>query len=228
MKYKLSFRKILQILFCILTVIGAAGIIPYAFSDSVYGGIGVILIILINIGLILISIFHLGNRFHKLLFSVAFIAFVAVVYFSPSFLETENIFTLLLVFSGFMVWLTYVGLKYFFSLFLLPFRIIGFLLKKTDKKKGALTGIKWVCDNAVELPNGRIHVCGQKTVTFKNGIPSPSATKGCDFSEDGEHHFVPVDSERDINSSIGHAIEWIGVAIGIISAFACFVMKLIK
>lgn len=229
MRFKLSVRKVFQILFCLLAIVGAAGIIPTAFSDSIYGGIATILIILINIGLILISLFHLGNGFHKLLFIADFIAFVGLIYFSPTFLDNpENIFTVLLVNGGFWAWLTYVGIKYFLSLFLLPFKIIGFIFKKADRKKGAFTGIKWRCDNYDELPNGRIHVCGQKTITFKNGIPSPLAEKGCEFSEDGKHHFVPVGSERDINSSVKNVIEWIGLIIGIIAGAACFIMKFIN
>lgn len=226
MKLKLSIRKVLQILFCMCAIVGAAGILSTAFSDSVYGGIADVLIIVINLGLITISILQLGNKFHKLLFIFDFICFCGLVYFSPTFLDNpENIFTLLIVNGGFWAWLTYVGIKYLFSLLLLPFKILGFIFKKSDRKKGALTGTKWICVNCEESSNGKIHYCGQKIITFKNGTPSPISMKGCLFSTDGKHNFVPVGSERDINSSVKNVIEWIGLFIGFAAGIGCMIMK---
>lgn len=227
MKRVISIRKIFQIIFCIVALVGAAGLLPSAFSDSLYSGIGAIIIILINLGLIAISILKLGNSLYKILFSLDFIAFVTMIIFSPSAMEnTENIFTVLLVNGGFYSWLTYVGLKYFLSLFLVPFKILGFIFfRKKGKKKKLFAGTKWVCTNCSNHSN--LH-CGQTTITFKNGRPAPSFLDGCDFSADGKHNFEPVGEGRDVNTAILHLAENFGMGLGILAGLAAFIVKIIN
>ena len=99
---KLTIRKIIEIIFCCMAILGSCGILKPAFSDSVYGGIAAIGIILANLGLITLAIFRKGYGYHKLLLALEFLAFCFLVYFSTSFLDnSENIFTQLLIFGGF-------------------------------------------------------------------------------------------------------------------------------
>ena len=78
------------------------------------------------------------------------------------------------------------------------------------------------------MPSGKLCYCHHKIITFKNGTPSPIAIKGCEFSNDGKHHFVPIGAERNVDSSVRNAIEWIGFAVGIIAGLSCFIMKIIQ
>lgn len=48
------------------------------------------------------------------------------------------------------------------------------------------------------------------------------------FSESGKHNFVPVGSERDINSSVKNVIEWIGLFIGFAAGVGCMIMKFVN
>ena len=225
MKRGISVRKIFQIIFCIMALVGAVGLLPTTFTDSLYSGIATVVIAIINLVLIAIAILKLGNSLYKILFSLDFIAFVIMSFFSQS-MNPENIFTVLLVNGGFYSWLIYVGLKYFLSLFLIPFKILGFIFfRKKGEKKKLFSGTKWVCTNCSDHSN---IYCGQTTITFRNGHPASSFLDGCDFSDDGKHNFEPVGEGSDVNISIIHLAENLGMWLGVLAGLAAFITKIIN
>ena len=230
MKIKLSIRRVFQILFCLMALVGAIGTLSLVFSVSMYSSIASIVIILVNIAIIAIDILCLGNGFHKLLFCLDFFAFAALVYFSPTLFENaENKFTLLLISGGIFAYFTYIGIKQFLLLLLIPFKIIGFIDRFANKKekKGFLSGTKWVCTNSYQSAIGIVR-CKQTTVTFRKGVSAPSSLKDCMCSEDGRHNFVQIGAGNDIDSSVRHVIEWIGLIIGFLIAAGCFALKFIN
>lgn len=227
MKIKLTLGKFFTLAFCVMALVGVVGVLPLLFSKSLYAGLCGVAIIVMNVGLVLTTIFGVRRMFKNILFFLDFAAFVAIFYFADLSDSYESNYLILLVFGGFLAWLSYVGVLYFFLLLGLPFRILGCLMDKKQREKGIFGGTTWVCDNSITTSDGHIHYCKEKTVTFKNGTPSPSTLKGCIFSEDDKHHFVRAGSGSDITSQVGHALEWLGIAVGVIGGIAALIAKFV-
>lgn len=226
MKIKLTPGKFFTLAFCVMAIVGAAGVMQWLFSKSLYSGLCDIGIIVMNIGLILATLFGAGRFLKNILFFLDFAAFVAILYFTDTTNEVGSTYFVLLMFGGFLAWLSYVGIVYFLLLLGVPFKILGCLMDKKKRANGIFGGTTWVCKNCIETPDGHIHYCNDKTVTFKNG--TPSYIDGCIFSENGKHHYVQAGAGSDINSQIGHALGWLGFGLGILAGAGALVANFLK
>lgn len=228
MKIKLTLGKFFTLAFCVMALVGAVGVLPLLFSKSLYAGLCGGAIIVMNVGLLLTTIFGVRRLFKNILFFLDFAAFVAIFYFADLSDSYESNYLMLLIFGGFLAWLSHVGMTYFFLLLQVPFKILGCIMDKKKRANGIFGGTTWVCNNCIETADGHVHYCKEKTVTFKNGTPSPSSVEGCIFSEDGKHHYVPAGAGSDINSQVGHVMEWLGIGLGIIAGIAFVIAKFAK
>lgn len=227
MKIKLTLGKLITLAFCVVAIIGAVGVLPMLFSKSQYAGLCDIGIIVMNMGLILTTLFGLRRIFKNILFFLDFAAFVAIFYFADLSDSYESNYLMMLMFGGFLAWLSHVGIVYFLLLLGVPFKILGYVTNKKKRANGIFGGTTWVCNNCIETSDGHVHYCKEKTVTFKNGTPSPSTLNGCIFSEDGKHHFVQAGAGSDITSQVGHAMEWLGIGLGVIAGIAALIAKFV-
>ncbi len=226
MKIKLTLGKFFTLAFCVMALVGAVGVLPLLFSKSLYAGLCDVAIIVMNVGLVLTTIFCVRRMFKNILFFLDFAAFVAIFYFVDLSDSYESNYLILLMFGGFLAWLSHVGMVYFLLLLAVPFKILGYLMDKKKRANGFFGGTTWICKNCIETPDGHIHYCNDKTVTFKNS--TPSNIDGCIFSENGKHNYVPAGAVSDINSQVGHALGWLGLALGVLAAAGALVASFLK
>ena len=82
MKIKLTPGKFFTLAFCVMALVGAVGVLPLLFSKSLYAGLCDVALIVMNVGLVLTTIFCVRRMFKNILFFLAFAAFVAIFYFA--------------------------------------------------------------------------------------------------------------------------------------------------